>query len=209
MSRQVLDLIGPLDERYYNYNEDIDHCLKACKKGLVNYTCAESIAYHWVSQSGPARFAGIREAEALFWSEWGQQYTVDLPRFLAESLSHLIESKPEILDYGFEGVNLCNGADDQILIAEALRHWPGLGDRIRSYKQSNNPDQKIKLPMVLPHWMIQNPSPYIYFTDRFRNLAENHYWFRVRSTVVEDEVIIDASGCAVMASEYMLASHKP
>ena len=52
MTRAVLNRVGPLDERYFNHNEDIEHCLLARRHGLRNFICAESVAHHWESKSG-------------------------------------------------------------------------------------------------------------------------------------------------------------
>jgi hypothetical protein len=66
MTRQALDDVGPLDERYYNHNEDIDHCLRADFLGYQNIYCADSVAYHWESQSGPERFGMVAQDSPHF-----------------------------------------------------------------------------------------------------------------------------------------------
>ena len=209
MTRQVLDRLGPLDERYFNYNEDIDHCLKAADLGFQNYTCAESMAYHWVSQSGPARFAGMREAEAVFWSAWQSRYRVDLDVFVDEALQHVLEREPFLADLEFEALNLCRSGDDAILLRQAARYWPKAIASVRSARQVNNPDSKFWLPMILPHWLQHSPRPLIYFTDQFHQLSENRLWFQNRLSLVREEIIIDATGCAITASELLSLGVRP
>ena len=95
MTKKVLKDIGPLDERYYNTRENLDHCLKAHARGYVNYTSAESIAYHWVGQSGPARFSRVEEDNALSGLNGPARRSVDLNRFVDEALDHLIGIHPQ------------------------------------------------------------------------------------------------------------------
>ena len=203
MTRQVLDKLGPLDERYFNYDEDIDHCMKAASLGLVNFTCAESIAYHWTSQSGPARFARMREADALFWSKWHSQIAVDLTGFVNEAISHFLSTSPNSADMHFDAINLCKSPDDKILIDCLENYWPAAMQNIRQCGQSNNPSNKYWLPMLLPHWVRDNPRPFIYLVDHFYDLDENRLWFSDRLAIVEDEIVVDTTGCVVSVSEML------
>jgi GT2 family glycosyltransferase len=200
-TRQVLDLIGPLDERYFNHNEDLDHCMRATVRGLKNYTCAESIAYHWTSQSGPARFARTEESDALFWSTWRSRAEVDLDRYVSRALERLVEEHPEIDLEEFEMINLCRGGDDGIVIDCVSRIAPRAASRIRYHRQTNSTAGQHWLPMVLPHWLAASPAPFLYLVDEYRMLSENRLWFEMRRKTVTEEVILDTTGTAVTVSE--------
>lgn len=150
MSRHVLDRIGLLDERYFNCHEDIDHCLRSKALGLRNLVTAESVAYHWESQSGPARFARVRAADARFWSTWGNEVETDLPRFFREALSHVRDSSVPDLGHGAEILNLARGVDSEIAVACIEEFWPDSARHIRHYEQFNNPDEQLLLPLILP-----------------------------------------------------------
>lgn len=203
MSKAVLDRLGPLDERYFNYNEDLDHCLKAIQLGLENYTCAESRAYHWVSQSGPSRFARMRESEAVFWATWHGRYAIDLGGFVDEALEHILDREPFLACLEFEAINLCRGSDDALIAERVGCHWPGAVIAIRQHRQLNNNDSKYWLPMILPHWYQHSPRPFLYLVDRFQQLNENRLWFESRLSRVREELIVDTTGCAVTASELL------
>jgi len=201
MTRPVLDKLGPLDERYFNHNEDIDHCLKARRLGLRNFVCAESVAYHWQSQSGPSRFARVEASEAIFWAQWGGAYEVDLGSFVDEALDHVMTCDASLDAAQFEVLNLSRGVDESIILERLTKRWPGIQDRIRQLRQLNNPVEHLWLPMVLPHWVGAEPRPFIYLVDRYRELEQNVLWFRNRQRVVKDELIVDLSGAVVRTSE--------
>lgn len=201
MTRNVLEMIGPLDERYFNCNEDIDHCLKARRLGLRNFVCAESVAYHWESQSGPSRFARVEASEAIFWADWGGAYEVDLGKFVDEALDHVLTCDASLDAAEFEILNLSRGVDESIVLGRLAQRWPGIQDRIRQLRQLNNPVEHLWLPMLLPHWVVSEPRPFIYLVDRYRELEENVLWFRNRQRVVADELIADLSGAVVRTSE--------
>jgi GT2 family glycosyltransferase len=207
MTRAVLQCIGPLDEEYFNCHEDLDHCLKAVKAGFVNYTCAESVAYHWESQSGPARFAREAHSDAVFWSRWGGKYEVDFPLFVDEALDHLLNKHPHLQQYAFDVLNLTRSPDDTILIGCLSKHWPGVATRVRPVRQMNNPGRTFWLPMLLPHWVVYEPRPFIYLVDCYRSLDENHLWFDARRRIVRDEIVVDATGVAVSTSDLFTEGH--
>jgi GT2 family glycosyltransferase len=202
MTRHVLDKIGPFDERYFNHNEDIDHCLLAGKHGFRNFLCADSVAHHWESQSGPARFAGVEPAEAFFWSRWGPGLESDLGLFIDEALDHILEEAPQLEGAPLEVLDLSRGADQPIVLDSLGRRWPDLDERIRRYRQASNPAARLHLPLVLPHWVAHEPVPFIYLVDRYRELSENDLWFANRSRVVAEELVIDLTGAARLTSEF-------
>jgi GT2 family glycosyltransferase len=204
MSKRVLEDIGPLDERYYNTHENLDHCLKAHARGYVNYTCAESVAYHWVGQSGPARFARVEEDDALFWGDWTSSRSIDLGSFVDEALDHVLASHPELSKYAFEPLSLCRSGDESILLDCLERRWKGASARTRHTRIFNSSQAKLWLPMELPHRAMMNCSPYIYLVDRISQLSENRLWFEARGRIVESELVVDARA-AVLTTKELLA----
>jgi GT2 family glycosyltransferase len=201
MTRAVLDALGPLDERYFNHNEDIDHCLKARQLGLRNFVCADSVAHHWESQSGPSRFARVQASEATFWARWGGSYEVDLGSYVDEALDHALAGTPSIDDASFDVLNLSRGVDELIVLQRLERRWPGIQGRVRDVRQLNNPSPHLWLSMILPNWVIGEPRPFIYLVDRYRELEENRLWFQNRRRIVDEELIVDLNAAVVRTSE--------
>lgn len=204
MTKKVLKDIGPLDERYYNTRENLDHCLKAHARGYVNYTSAESIAYHWVGQSGPARFSRVEEDDALFWADWTPSRSIDLNRFVYEGLDHTLNQQPQLIDYSFEPLRLCRSVDESILLECLEQRWPGAGSKTHQTQAFNSPNAKLWLPMELPHRAMMNPSPYIYLVDRISQLSENRMWFEARQRIVESEIVMDTTA-AVLTTQELVA----
>ena len=203
MTKKVLDDIGPLDERYYNTHENADHCLKAHSRGYTNYVCAESVVHHWVSQSGPARFAKVEEDDALFWSEWYARRTIDLGRFVDEALGFLLTRYPQLTGFPFEPLSLCRGYDESILLDRLERHWPGAAAKVRRSGIFNSSSRKLWLPMELPHWVMAAPSPFIYLVDRIGDLSENRLWFEARHRLVEFEIIMDTNATVLTSDQFL------
>jgi GT2 family glycosyltransferase len=209
MTRRVLDAIGPLDERYYNTLENFDHCLKAHAHGYVNYTCADSVTYHWVSQSGPARFARVEEDEALFWGEWTPSRSIDLGDFVDEAFDHILNSHPELLRFQFEPLSLCRSGDESILFECLEKKWKGASSRTHHTRVFNSSQAKLWLPMELPHRAMTNPAPYIYLVDQISQLSENRLWFEARSRVVKSELVVDANAAVLTTRELLALNGEP
>jgi GT2 family glycosyltransferase len=200
-TRRTLETIGPLHDGYFNVNDDIEHCLLARQHGLRNFVCADSVAYHWKSHSGPARFARLASGEARFWSRWGDRYEIDLGRFVDEALDQLLSKAPDLEGLPFEILDLSRGADQRMVIDRLASRWPGVDSRLRRFRQTNNLSERLALPLVVPHWTASEPVPFIYLVDRYRELEENSLWFRSRSQVVAQEVVVDLTGAVVLTSE--------
>jgi GT2 family glycosyltransferase len=209
MTRRVLADIGPLDEDFYNTSENTDHCLKAYALGYVNYTCAESVAYHWVSQSGPARFARTNEDAALFWTRWGNTRIVDLGIFIDEALDHVLEGDPKLTDYAFEPLSLCRSNDEAILLECVERRWSGASARTHKTRFFNSPREMAWLPMEMPHRAMMNPSPYIYLVDRINQLSENRLWFETRARIVSTELVMDTKAVVLTTNELLALYGEP
>lgn len=199
MTRRTLDRIGPLDERYFNNNEDIDHCLKANRAGLRNFVCGRSEAHHWESQSGPARFARIEATEGLFWSTWGGSVETDLSRYVDEALDHLLDGSPDLLDADLQVLDLTRGLDAEIVVPELRRRWPALR-YTDSHRQMSSPEGPLRLSLLLPHWTVLEPRPFLYLVDRHRDLEENALWFQTRRGIVREEVVVDLNAVALTTS---------
>jgi glycosyltransferase involved in cell wall biosynthesis len=208
MTRRVLEQIGPLDDRLYNHNLDLDHCLRAAERGLRNFMCADSIAYHWRNRSGPIRYARVEAAEAAFWGKWTGRYDVDLGRFFDEALDHVLSLAPQLESAGFTILDLSRSADQEIAMERLEARWDGIGKTIQPFRQMSNNADRLSLPLVLPHWMSQDPTPYIYLVDSHQELNENAMWFAQRRNVVAEELIADLNASVCTTSEFF-AWHAP
>lgn len=203
MTRRVLDQLGPLDERYFNRNEDLDHCLRAREQGLRNFACAESVAHHWRSQSGPSRFARITASDSLFWSRWGSGCETDLGRFVDEALEHVLRESPQLESRRFEIIDLSRGVDQATVVDRLNRLWPGVDKKVRGFRQMNNPEDRFWLPLLLPRQLATETTPFIYLVDQYRELEENALWFENRQRFVEDELVVDLDAVVLRTSELL------
>lgn len=202
MTRRVLELLGPLDDQLYNHNLDLDHCLRAQQCGLRNVMCAGSLAYHWRNRSGAIRYARVEAAEAAFWSKWGGKYDVDLSRFFGEAIDHVVSASPQLETTPFAILDVSRSADQAIAVKCLEARWDGIGQRIRHFRQMNNGSTHLSLPLLLPHWVSHEPTPFLYLVDSHQELEENAMWFARRRRVVSEELIVDLSASAIITSEF-------
>jgi GT2 family glycosyltransferase len=203
MTKRVFELLGPLDEEQYNHNLDLDHCLRARELGLRNYMSADSLAYHWRNRSGPIRYARVEAAEAAFWSKWGGLYEVDLGQFFDEALDHLLADRPQLQDDPFTILDLTRSADREIAVNRLGARWEGLNEGLRGFRQMNNDSDRLWLPLLVPHWLAHDPTPFIYLVDSHIELEENAMWFARRRGIVREEIIVDLSASVCTTSEFL------
>jgi GT2 family glycosyltransferase len=198
-TRATMKAIGPLDERFYMQSADLDYCMRARKVGLRNYLCAESEAYHWEGLSGAARHVQAETSDALFWSKWSRDIVIDLDHFVGEALDHARNEDPLLSDLRFTILDLSRGSDGLIVVNSLRDRWPGA--EIRSYRQVSHAAAHIKLPLVLPHWTMLQPEPFIYLVDDHRELDDNFFWFDRRRRLVRRELIVDLNASVVVVSD--------
>ncbi len=62
--------LGGFDAGFYNGYEDVDLCLAATQAGWKIWYTAESTVVHYESQSGPSRWAAVRQNVARLQEKW-------------------------------------------------------------------------------------------------------------------------------------------
>lgn len=202
LTRRALTQLGPLDERLYNHNLDLDHCLRAAEQGLRNLMCSESITYHWRNRSGVIRYARVEAAEAAFWSKWGGRYQVDLGDYFDEAVEHALSGAPGLEEVPFTILDLSRSADQAIALERLEAHWAGISQRIRAFQQTSNDATQLSLPLLVPHWISHEPTPFLYLVDSHKELEENAMWFSQRRDLVSQELIVDLSASVCTTSEF-------
>ncbi len=71
LTRQMLDAVGPLDERYPMAYEDVDWCLRAWQAGFrVMYFPAARLVHHESVTRGTEVGERERESQRIFWERW-------------------------------------------------------------------------------------------------------------------------------------------
>ena len=73
-------------------------------------------------------------------------------------------------------------SDQEFAVERLEARWEGITKTIRPFRQMSNNAELLSLPLVLPHWVGQEPAPYIYVVDSHRELEENAMWFAQRRT---------------------------
>ncbi len=71
--REALNLVGPLDERFFMYKEDVDWCKRFGEAGWAIVFCPEASAIHYggaSSSKAPARFMlEMENANVQYWKK--------------------------------------------------------------------------------------------------------------------------------------------
>ena len=196
--RSVYEQLGPLSTKYRNSNEDIDYCLRARDHGFRNVVCANGVAYHWESQSGPTRFATNASNEAQFWTKWGEQIVPDLTFYMKDSW-HYMNNK---LDYSgrYIIIDLSKGNKTELNdLISVIGHSNVI--EVWNYRQFNNSNYTLWLPMILPPDIIRSSIGLIYYIDELPQILQNYYWFSMRKHYNTKDIIVDRYANIVYAHE--------
>lgn len=92
--REVFDAVGPLDEGYFMYFEEVDFCLKAARSGWPCWYVPASRVVHLVGQSSGVTKAGDeRRRRPRYWFESRKRYFIanhGRPKALAADVTHAL-----------------------------------------------------------------------------------------------------------------------
>ena len=100
LKRQVTDVIGLLDERFFAYHEDVDYCLRAAAAGFEALVVPEASLYHKTGRSLGSEYSPVKEyllvrnwyllwtTHLLGWRRWSYPR-----RYLAWVLSRVLHAR--------------------------------------------------------------------------------------------------------------------
>jgi hypothetical protein len=124
---------------------------------------------------------------------------VDLGDFVDEALEQALSERPELATMPFTVLDLSRGADQSIVVDRLETRWPRLMDRAQDFRQLSNPADRLWLPVLLPHWVVSEPNPFLYIVDSHAELEENSMWFRRRHQVVTEELVASNHYASIIA----------
>lgn len=189
--RNVVETVGFLNEAYFNGYEDLDYCFRIRERGLRIHVAAEARAYHWEKQSGPRRSIWRKDNVARLWRDWGTSIKPDISRFHAESWNSLLLAAPHLSSVEFCRIELFGVPSQQPTLVDVHGRGPRVSETW-DYRQPSAADYW--LPYILPVSAVQHEQPFIYVVENISDLAENHYWFALRRTYSDADLIADYCG---------------
>lgn len=192
ISRETFFNFGCFNEIYYNAFCDMDLSGKLTKSGYKNYVSAKALVYHRGKVAGTVRMLSSDDTKAYFFKEWGNA----LP------------------DYGLQFLDCCfrQFADKHFLSREYIlinfSRSLFLGDYINSLSRnlSINLIERLNLKEhqgdvllddFLPTDMRQYECSFIFFSDNYRNIEKNYFWFKHRVNIPDISADINGNICLV------------
>jgi GT2 family glycosyltransferase len=193
--RWAFERVGQLNEYYFNSYEDFDYCFRVLETGGKIIVHPGARGHHWERQSGPIRSVLRKDNVARLWRDWGSRLIPDLNRYLAESWAYVATGHTRAIqaDYtvlvlarGRMSVDVLDAIDSGCVPLRIAETW--------HLPQKDASGARHWLPLILPVHADQHPRPFAYVVDSFTDLSENRYWFSMRHSVVDEELVIDLCG---------------
>lgn len=183
---------GCFNEIYYNAFCDMDLSGKIYQNGYKNYVSAKALVYHRGKVAGTVRMLSTDDTKAYFFKEWGNA---------------LPDQGLQFLNYCFRQFSKKHSiSKDYILINFSRSLF--LGDYIESLSKNLNINLIERLNLkehqgdvllddFLPTDMRQYECPFVFFSENYRNIEKNYFWFKNRVNIPDISVDINGNICFV------------
>lgn len=184
--RSTFELIGGLDEAFFNSCNDLDFSMRLNALKYRNYVSANSIVYHRGNVSGEIRFASHIYARSYFFQKWRDEIEANSH---ALCILNNLYSQQEIPDGDYLVIDFSSSlfSRDYIkCLCHAKNIFPINQYRIRCSQP------KIIITDYLQWDICQLNTPVLYFTDDYRHLLSNYLWFQQRAG--REDIIADWNG---------------
>ena len=198
MERQVLEETGLLDEDFFNGYEDFDFQMRARSLGYRTLVDPRVVAYHWERSNGIHRASNRKSNLGRFWKRWGHALEQDLWDRLFTRLEEAVagvDGVPAV------GVDLAEARSDAAEFWKrlTLREWRP--ERVLNASHKVSTGTPVPLAQALPPDLLREESRLLLLTDNFVQLSDNWLWWKERSTVRSDDLIVDLYGNCVTSAE--------
>ena len=204
VSRENYLNLGGLDEMCVNIHCDVDFSFRMLKNGFQNRMCANAKVYHRGQVSGPIRTVPFKQdVKAYLFQKWGNEMTAlcQTTTFLREVWSYFdaeaFKNKNVIV------ISLSNSLYRDTYIHMLVEQFDMHILQIYDIKNVTGSDSII-LQEALSWDICRLNIPILYFTDDYRNLLKNYYWFANRE--YKFDIIADKNGNLLNTADFHFGS---
>jgi GT2 family glycosyltransferase len=207
IKRQVIEVVGQVDEEYYNAYEDLDYFLRVRRGGYMVLVNTAVKSYHWELSDGPHRSVNRKRNLGRFWRVWGDYIEEDIWLFVEAALKNALASTSDVAIHKLRVIDLCEERPE----ARRFQHTLALLTSVRisdyydlSYRVGHQ--QEIWLPQTLGVDGHRVADRYLFLVDNFVRLLGNRYWIELRATYRNDDLVADLHGNVVRLQELFEAA---
>lgn len=187
VKKEVFDLYGGFNEKYFNAWEGMELGLKITTNGGKCYYNPLAKAFH-IRGGGRSQYK-IDETyqSAYFWSQWGNRITENLSVILNNQLKEIkhVNSSDYIL-INFSCIRDFEYIQNKLLI--------NISDSIQYTELAGY--SYIEFFKTLPYFLLFVKNNLIYLANNFSVLSNNRLWFNMRKN--HEDLIIDLSGNCIL-----------
>lgn len=196
MEKSLYTQLNGQDEKFLNADNDLDLTYRIHLLGKANVMCAKSIVYHRGHVSGNIRVLPFRQdSRAWLFKKWGDRINTDSMNILGELYGRF---DTQSLSKNMILVNFSNSLsrhDYTDKIADALKL-----NYLQKYDFKNTSlSDNIFINDYLTWDICRTNISILYFTDDYRVLENNAFWFKNR--VCNDAVFDKNGNCILMQTE--------
>lgn len=184
----IFNKVGGFDVRFFNSDGDLDLTYRISLLGFQLITSYKSLVYHKGRVAGTMRNLSINDTKALFFKKWGNQLPDGLMQLQQLYTKFGVENK---LSKKYLLINLSKSlfVNDYLEIVQNCLNLEII--QIYNFKQYAI-NEYVSLVDFIDENIIHYNIPIIFFSDNYKCVLNNFYWFAQRSSFYD--LTIDIHG---------------
>lgn len=186
--QSIFNKVDGFDIRFFNSDGDLDLTYRISLLGFQLITSYKSLVYHKGRVAGTMRNLSVNDTKALFFKKWGSQLPDGLAQlqqlYVKFQIKNKLSKKYLLINFSkslfvndyFEAIENC-------LKIEIIQ--------IYNFKQYST-NEYVSLVDFIDENIIHYNVPIIFFSDNYKCILNNYYWFAQRYS--QNDLTIDIHG---------------
>lgn len=191
----IIHKIGFLDTDFFNGYEDIDYQIRVKRAGYKIIIHTGIKLYHWEKSSGIQRNWNRKSNIGLLWKKHSDYIKSDFWGYLHREIQEFDFTKSSYIL-----LDCCQSRTDARIADDILKEYVHITNSVNCSGLCLE-GKSVWIPEIVNNDLYRIPIPLLILCENFVQLRDNNYWYQLRKSLNQDDIIVDLFGNIMNFSE--------